>query len=155
MGFTSCSQRGKKVLNFRALEKLKKDLKEVKAEYIVLKKTLLNLALQKFSLADEVKAKELDGSVAVLFGYQDMIEPLKVLHKLSKENEALLLYFGLTPEDKNIFSRNNLVELANIPPREILLGQLAGMIKFPLSGLVNVLQGNIRGLAIALGQIRK
>lgn len=153
--FTSFSQRGKKGLNFSTMEKLKKDLREKDAEYVVLKKTLLNLALQSFSLSDEVKAKELDGSVAVLFGYQDMIESVKVLHKLSKENEALSIYFGLTPEDKNIFSKDNLVELANIPSREILLTQMAWAVRFPLSGLMNVLQGNIRGLAMALSQIKK
>ena len=153
--FTSFNQRGKKGLNFSSMEKLKKNLKEVNAEYIVLKKTLLNLALQKLSFADEVKVKEMDGSVAVLFGYQDMVEPLKILHKLSKENEALVLYLGLNPEDKKIISKNLLVEMANLPSREILLYQLAGAIRYPLSGLANVLQGNIRGLAIALSQIKK
>ncbi len=163
--FSSFSQRGKKGLNFPAMEKLKKDLKETDAEYVVLKKTLLDLALQKSSFADEVKVKELDGSVAVLFGYQDLIEPVKVLYKLSKENEALLLYLGLIedPEgarqserdgaSKKVISKDNLVEMANLPSREILLGRLAGAVRFPLSGLANVLQGNIRGLVSALNQI--
>jgi len=153
--FTSFNQRGKKGLNFSVMEKLKKDLKKTDAEYVVLKKTLLNLALNKFSLADEVKAGELNDSIAVLLVYQDLVEPIKVLHKLSKNNEALLLYFGLTIKDKKIISKNLLVELANLPSREILLSQLAGVICYPLSGLANVLQENIRGLVTVLGQIKK
>ncbi|MEK7203527.1 MAG: 50S ribosomal protein L10 [Patescibacteria group bacterium] len=153
--FTSFNQRGKKGLNFASMEKLKNDLKKADAEYIVLKKTLLNLALQKASFADEVKAKEMAGSVAVLFGYQDMVEPLKILYKLSKENEALLLYLGLNPENKEIISKSLLVEMANLPSREALLYQLASTIRYPLSGLANVLQGNIRGLANVLSQIKK
>lgn len=151
--FTSFNQRGKKGLNFSSMEKLKKDLRAKDAEYVVLKKTLLDLALEKSSLAREVKAKELEGSVAVLFGYQDLIEPLKALYKLSKENSALVFYSGLNIENKSIISKDNLVELANLLPREILIGQLVGMVSYPLSGLINVLQGNIRGLAVALGQI--
>lgn len=150
--FTSFNQRGKKGLNFAAMEKLKRGLKETNAEYVVLKKTLLNLALQKSSFTNEIKVKELDGSVAILIVYQDIIEPIKVLHKLSKENEALLIYLGLNTENKKIISKDNLVELANLPSREMLLAQLVNTVSYPLSGLVNVLQGNIRGLANVLNQ---
>lgn len=152
--FTSFNQRGKRGLNFSEMEKLKKDLKKSDAEYVVLKKTLLNLALKKLLLSDEIKAKELDGSVAVLLGYQDMVEPLKILHKLSKSNEALLFYFGLNTEDKKIISKDILIELATLPSKEVLIGRAIGVIRHPLSGLVNVLQGNIRGLVGALTQIQ-
>jgi len=153
--FTSFSQRGKKGLNFSAMEKLKKALKSSDAEYVVLKKTLLDLALQKFSLSGDIKAEDLGGSVAVLFGYKDMIEPIKILHKLSKENEALLLYLGLNTENNEIISNALLVELANLPSREILLYRLAGAVSSPLSGMLNVLRGNIRGLAAALTSLTR
>ena len=153
--FTSFNQIGKKGLNFSEMEKLKKDLKKADAEYVVLKKTLLNLALQKFSLSDEIKAKELDGSVAVLLGYRDIIEPLKILHKLSKSNGALLLYFGLNTDEKKIISKEILIELAVLPSKGVMIGRVVGMIKYPLSGLMNALQGNIRGLVGALSQIKK
>lgn len=152
--FTSFSQRGKKGLNFKTMEQLKKSLKKADADYVVLKKTLLNLALKKLSFGDQIKVDELGGSVAVLLGYEDMIEPVKILYKLSKENEALVLYLGLTTSDKNIISKDNLVELANLPSREALLGKLAWVLNYPLSGLASVLQGNIRGLAVALSQIK-
>lgn len=138
--FTSFSQRGKRGLNFAAMEKLKKNLKEASAEYMVLKKTLLNLALEKFSLSREVKAEELSGSVAVLFGYGDLTEAIKILHKLSKENEALVYFFGLTPNDKKVVPKDLLVELANLPSREILLQRLAAVIHFPIWSLANALQ---------------
>ena len=160
--FTSFNQRGKKGLNFSEMEKLKKDLKNIDAEYVVLKKTLLNLALKKFSFSKDIKTEELDGSVAVLLGYKDMIEPMKILYKLSKSNEALLLYLGLVEEDpegvvlrpygasKKIISREILIELATLPSKEVLIGRAVGVIRYPLSGLVNALQGNIRGLVGAL-----
>ncbi|MEK7537306.1 MAG: 50S ribosomal protein L10 [Patescibacteria group bacterium] len=137
--FTSFSRRGKKGLNFPAMEKLKKNLKEEDAEYVVLKKTLLDLALEKFSLSGEMKVKEIEGSAAILIGYGDISKPIKILHKLSKENEALEFYSGFNPEDKKIISRDLLVELANLPSREILLFRLYGAVRFPFWGLANVL----------------
>ncbi len=165
--FTSFSQRGKKGLNFSAMEQLKRNLKKADAEFVVLKKTLLNLALKNLSLDKEINMDHFEGSAAALFGYSDIIEPVKILHKLSKENEAMVLYLGLTMDNpeaepsvrygagKKILSKDNLVELANLPSREALFGKLAWVVNYPLSGLATVLQANIRGLAIALAQIKK
>jgi large subunit ribosomal protein L10 len=44
--------------------------------------------------------------------------------------------------------------LAALPSRDTLIAQTVGTIKAPLSGLVNVLQGNTRGLVYALAAIR-
>ncbi len=45
--------------------------------------------------------------------------------------------------------------LADLPPREILLGQVASVFQAPIAGLVNVLQGPIRKLGYALEEVRK
>ena len=148
--FTSFSRRGRKGLDFKSMEGLKKDLKGVDSEYVVLKKTLFDLVLQKSSFSEKVKAREMEGSLGVLFGYGDFIEPLKILNKLSKANDAVSIYLGLNTENKEIMSKANLVELADLPSREVLLGRLAGTVEYPLWGLANVLQGNIRGLVNAL-----
>lgn len=148
--FTSFSRRGGKGLDFKAMEGLKRDLKGVDSEYVVLKKTLFDLVLQRSSFSEKVKASEVEGSLGVLFGYGDMLEPLKVLNKLARANKAVSIYLGLKTENKEVMSKDILVELADLPSREVLLGRLAEMVRYPLSGLANVLQGNIRGLANAL-----
>ena len=153
--FTSFSRRGKKGLDFKAMEGLKRNLKSTDSEYVVLKKTLFDLALQRSSFSEKVKAGEVEGSLGVLFAYGDMLEPLKVLNKLSKANDAISIHLGLNTENKEIMSKDNLVELADLPSREVLFGRLAGMVRYPLWSLANVLQGNIRGLAVALAQIKK
>ena len=79
--FTSFSQRGKKGLNFSAMEQLKRNLKKADAEFVVLKKTLLNLALKNLSLDKEINMDHFEGSAAALFGYSDIIQPDKILHK--------------------------------------------------------------------------
>ncbi|GHV47534.1 hypothetical protein FACS1894204_11030 [Synergistales bacterium] len=44
--------------------------------------------------------------------------------------------------------------LADLPSKEVLIGQTVRTIAAPLSGLVNVLSGTIRGLVTALSQIK-
>jgi large subunit ribosomal protein L10 len=45
--------------------------------------------------------------------------------------------------------------LANLPGREELIAKLVGGIAAPLYGLANVLTGPIRGLVVALDQVRE
>jgi large subunit ribosomal protein L10 len=45
--------------------------------------------------------------------------------------------------------------LANLPSREELVAKVLGGLNGPIVGFANVLQGNIRGLAIALNAIRE
>ena len=45
--------------------------------------------------------------------------------------------------------------LADIPPREVLLAKAFASMKSPISGFVNVLNGNLRGLVQVLNQIKE
>ena len=45
--------------------------------------------------------------------------------------------------------------LVDLPPREVLLGQVLGTLNAPLVGLLNVIQGNTRNLVYALEALRK
>jgi large subunit ribosomal protein L10 len=48
-----------------------------------------------------------------------------------------------------------IAELADLPPREVLLGRVAGVLQAPLAGLVQVVSASLRGLANALDQVRQ
>jgi large subunit ribosomal protein L10 len=45
--------------------------------------------------------------------------------------------------------------LAALPTKQQLLGQLVGTLNAPVSGFVNVLAGNLRGLVTVLGAIKE
>ncbi len=44
--------------------------------------------------------------------------------------------------------------LSRLPSREVLYGQLVGVVASPIGGLVRTLGGLLGGLAVALGQVR-
>src|SRR4029077_14165138 len=49
---------------------------------------------------------------------------------------------------------DQLRSLSRLPPREVLYGQLVGIVASPVSGLVRTLNALLGGLAVALGQVR-
>jgi len=131
---------------------LRKLLKQIGAEYKVAKKTLINRVLKSNSYRS-FDLEELKNQLGVVFSYDDPVPTAQSVYKFSRINEALKIlggFIGLNWQDKN-----KIIALAKLPPREIILGQLVGVIASPLSGLVTVLSGNIRNLVNVLNNIKK
>lgn len=114
------------------------------------KNRLLQKVLEDQKLS--VPAEVLDQPVGLVFSYSDPVSPAKTIATIKKEVEALQILGGIM--DGKYLSASEVEALASLPSREQLLGQLVSTIASPLSGLVNVLQGNIRGLVTVLSQVR-
>jgi large subunit ribosomal protein L10 len=132
------------------IQKLKRELKKVEAEYRVAKKTLIDLALKKEK--KEMDISDFSGSLAIGLGYKDPISLIKIFAKFAKGKEGFKILGGLV-EDK-IVDAIQIKELSRIPLREELLAKLVWSIKAPISGFVNVLQGNLRNLVGVLNAIK-
>lgn len=148
--FTSFAAQGKSGLSVGDMQSLRKSLKESEGEYVVEKKSIVKRALDKKEFSD-VDTSAFEGSIGTVLGYDDAVSTAKVVYEFSKDNEALTLFGAMF--DGQYLDKDQLVALAKIPGREVLLGQLVSMLSYPMRGLVTVLQGNIRGLAAALNQI--
>ena len=57
--------------------------------------------------------------------------------------------------DGNALSPDEIKAISRLPSRDVLYGQLVGVIAHPISGLARMLNQLIGGLAIALGQIQE
>lgn len=132
------------------LKQLRRALKKGDAEYKVAKKTLIDRALKEANLPGEVK--KLEGEIGIAFGYGDQVEPAKVLLKFGKENETFKVLGGIL--NATILGAKDIVALAKLPSREILLAQVVEAIAGPIRGLVTVLQGNMRNLVVVLNQVK-
>ena len=60
-----------------------------------------------------------------------------------------------TKTESKFIEAVSVLNLAKLPSRQELLAKAVGSIAAPLSGMVNVLQGNLRGLVQVLSQIKK
>jgi large subunit ribosomal protein L10 len=134
----------------KAME-LRRNLKTIGAEYKVAKKTLISRVLR----SKDYRGVDLDDfktQVGIVFSYDDPVPAASSIFKFSKINEALKIlggFIGFNWQDKD-----KIITLAKLPSRQILLGQLVRTIAAPLSGLVGVLQGNIRNLVRVINNIK-
>ena len=132
------------------LSELRKSMKKKDCELKVAKKTFVQLIFNEKKIKSNIK--ELPGEIALGFGYKDIVEPFKLAHSLSVKVENLKILGGLM--ENKMISKEEAVTLATLPSREELLAKLVGTIFNPISGFVNVLQGNIKGLIYALSAIK-
>jgi large subunit ribosomal protein L10 len=131
------------------IQKLKRELKKVEAEYQVAKKTLIGLALKQEK--KDLDISDFRGSLAISWGYADPISLIKILTKFAKEKETFKILGGMV--ENKIVSLEQIKELAKISSRDELSAKLVYLIKSPINGLANVLEGNLRKLLGVLNAI--
>jgi large subunit ribosomal protein L10 len=151
-------QRAKSIVftSFNALtvkdnEELRQKLRAENSEYYVAKKTLLDLAF-KDKPVEGLKVKDLEGKVAAIFSYQDEVAPAKVVLDFRKEREDKIAFIGGVLEGR-FLSKADMESLAKLPSKQELYAKMVGSLNAPISGFVNVLAGNLRGLVTALKAI--
>ena len=130
-------------LKVNQAQKLRGKLREEEIDCQASKKTLIGLALKKAGLKG-IDAKNLPGQIGLVFGYKDEVMPAKILYDFSKENENIKILSGFAQEE--YLENEAIMGLAKLPSKQELLSRLVGSVSSPLSGLVNVLRGNLRGL---------
>lgn len=135
--------KGLKVNDTRAL---KKDLRNSGASLRVAKKTLINLALEKAGV--KIDARLMEGQIALAASEADEVSPAKIIDGFSKKNKNIKILAGLL--GSKIMKLEEIEALAKLPSKEELLAKLVGTLNAPISGFVNVLAGNLRGLAQVL-----
>jgi large subunit ribosomal protein L10 len=118
------------------------------AKYLVTKNTLLRIALKNAGL--DIESAAFDQPLACVFGLTDQVATAKAAVKATKELEALEILGGIV--DGQLVDEAAIRTLATLPSREELLAKLVGTIAAPMSGLVSVLSGNLRGLVSVLHQ---
>ena len=136
-------------LNVEAMTVLRAACRESGVELRVLKNTLGRLAAAQIGLSELTEFQ--DGPTAYAFS-DDVVAPAKTLREFAKTYPQLRLKGGVL--EGNVVSADQVTSLATLPSREVLLSQMLAGLQGPILGLVNVLNGNIRGLAQVLAAIR-
>jgi len=135
---------------------LRARLKAVEANYQIVKKNLLALAMKELNLAHEF-LDAIRGTIVITIAKGDAVAPVKEMAKFAKSNEKFVIQAGFLSEGAvtRVLSKAEVVSLSALPSREELIARVVGSIGAPLSGMVNVLSGNLRGLVQVLGAIQK
>lgn len=136
-------------LKMEEINELRSKCREQGIQTMASKKTLVTKALQEMGI--DVNAKQFDGGIQIFFGL-DEVAPAKVVADFAKAHEAAS-FFGGVLEGKFIDAAA-MSALSKLPSKQQLLGQLVGTLNAPVSGFVNVLAGNLRGLVTVLNAVK-
>lgn len=144
---------GFNALGVKDNEALRAKLREEHGEYYVAKKTLLERALKEQGI-ENLDTKSLVGKLAVIFSYEDEVSPAKAIDAFRKDKEEKIFFLGGILEGK-LLSKEEVQALAKLPSKHELYARLVGTLNAPVSGFVNVLAGNLRGLVTVLKAIQE
>ena len=127
----------------KQMAELRNTLAKAGVEYHVVKNTLV------YRAADQAGKPQLrdiiEGPVALAFGYDDIINTARALHQYIKSATLSLQIKGGLLGDR-ILPPEEVVGLANLPSREVLISRLIGQLQAPIGTLHNILGFPLQGL---------
>ena len=137
-------------LNVEEITELRRNYREAGVDYKVYKNTMMRFAFKDTGF--EEFNEYLVGPNALVFGFEDPVQPAKITEEFAKDHDELEIKAGIV--DGRIVGVDEIKELASLPSREVLIAQTLGGLNAPIAGLANVLQGTIRNLVYALNAIK-
>ncbi len=127
-------------INVTDVTDLRTNLRNTNATYRVIKNNIIRRALQEAGI--EGLEDKLVGPTAVIMSNEDYLEPSKAIYTFSKDNDYYKIKGGVI--ENKVMEAEEIITLAKLPSREVLLSMLAG-----------ALLGNISKIAVALNEVKK
>lgn len=138
-------------LSVKAQQELKHRLSESGSRMVVVKNTLLKRAGESAKIDNEILTDTvLSGQTALVISGDDALSPIQVLGKFAKEFEVPKFKVGVV--EGAFQDETSLEKLSLLPGRDVLLGQLLGVLMSSPYGLVGTLNGNLQKLVYVLQQ---
>jgi large subunit ribosomal protein L10 len=124
-------------LDVASMTELRRRLAEAEVELVVVKNTLARRALADSTYQPLVD--QLDGPNAFALSRSDGVAAAKILTNFARERDKPRIKAGVI--EGRVVSIEQIRRIAELPSREVLLAQLVGSARAPLSGLVYTLSG--------------
>lgn len=132
-------------LSMEEFDNLRGALKKSSAECVVVKNTLAKLALK--GTHYERLEDFLSGPSLLVLGKNDVSEAIKSLQSFQeKVKTKLIVKGGAMPDSEKPLSAKEVEAIGKLPPKEILLGQIAGALTATPSSIVNAINQVIGGI---------
>ncbi|MDE3083562.1 MAG: 50S ribosomal protein L10 [Acidobacteriota bacterium] len=128
---------------------LRRQLRALGADYKVFKNTLVRRAVS--GTAVEPISEFLDGPTAIAFVDGDVSAVAKALRDYSKVSPNLIVKGGVLGGKS--LSKTDLTALADLPSREVLLAQFAGLLASPLRTMAGLLKALPQNFAYGLSAL--
>lgn len=139
-------------LNVQAMTSLRREVKKVDGEFLVVKNRLLRRAMAETDMPDV--SSYLTGPTGVVFSDESVVGAARVVVHFAKENEDRPV-FKVGVLETNVLEPEDIVRVSRLPSREELLSQVAGALGGPMSALVAALSGKTQEMAGLIDALRE
>ena len=133
------------------VEDLRRRLHAHKIEYLVVKNTLMRLALEKSKIG--IKINKMSGQIGVLLSYEDEVRAAKIVAEFAREHPTMKLRAGFLAGE--MIDQAKVIELSKLPSEEELLARVVGSINAPISNFVGVLRAEVASIVHVIRAIAK
>ncbi len=131
------------------MAEFRQTMRDASTDFKVVRNTLAKRAIE--GRAEEGLGEFMDRPVALAFSYEDAALSAKTLIAFAKEHKELKPLAAVMAG--NLIGAEDILSLATLPSREVLLGKLLGSLSSPATSLVGVLSGVQRNFLFALKAI--
>lgn len=139
-------------LTVEEVTELRVKLREADAEFKVIKNRIAKKAIDDDVAEMKDLSDKLVGPVAVVCAYGDSAQATKTVLEFAKAHDKLKVTAGHM--EGSVLSAEELKAIADLPSKEVLLGQIVGSIVAPHRGLLGVLNGVSRNLVQVINAIK-
>ena len=131
-------------ITVNSMTDLRRRMREVGVEFLVVKNTLVNLA------ADDAQVPQfkdiVEGPTAIAFGYDDPVDAARAVNDYIRTTRLPLTIQGAILEGGNTLAAAEVERLASLPTKPQLIANLLGQMQAPLQRLLGVLNGPLQKL---------
>ena len=131
------------------VESLRKGVRTQGGKFQVAKNSLLRIAIKDIPSAQQLSPYFKD-QVAVIFVSKEASSIAKLICDATEENEHLKIVAGCY--ESRVFDQDMVKFLGSLPPKEVLVAQLCGLLKAPMAQHVGLLNQIIARLLYVLKQ---
>jgi large subunit ribosomal protein L7/L12 len=132
-------------LNVAEMTELRRLFRDADIDYKVYKNTLTRIAAHELGVTDI--DNYLLGTTALAFG-NDPVSPAKIVKDFRAKHRNFVVKAGIL--DKRLIASDDVIALADIPPKEVLFAMIMGAMQSPISGLLSVIQAPARNFIYIL-----
>ena len=140
-------------LSVAEVTELRVELKKVDASVKVIKNRLVKKAIEVDGVDGYDSLNDLlKGPICTIFAYGDAAAACKAVLEFGKNHPNFKISGGVV--DKSAVTAEDLKALADLPSKEVLLGQIVGSLVAPHRGLLGVMNGVSRQLVQVINAIK-
>lgn len=127
-------------LTVEELTELRAKFRDAGVDYKVYKNNLVKLAIK--DTPYEALDGDMTGPNGIAFGMEDATAPARIIKEFGKKHKNLEMRTGVV--EGTYYDVNKIMEIADIPSKDVLIGKFMGSIKAPISNFAYLLTNIIK-----------